>query len=627
MKHGFIKISAVTCPIKVADCIYNTDSIIKHMDTAVDAKVQLAVFPELCITGSTCGDLFHQTSLIRCAYEGLTKITEKSKDNDTMFAIGCPIVANNSLYNCTVFVQKGKIFAAVPKSNLTNAQTRVFSPAPAGNLCVDILGQAVPFGTNILLKCKSMPSFTIAAELGEDLLSNIAPSAYSCLSGSTIIVNSSSLPELADSPESIPDTIKAHTDRNICTYVYANAGEGESTTDNVYSGRRIICEKGEILAQSEDFTTGITITETDTQLLIKNRQKSNFMNHKTDIQACVIEFDIETKEVTLTRKYSQNPFVPESNTHKRFEHILNIQANGLKKRILHTNCQKLIIGISGGLDSCLALLVSLRALNLLQRPSSDILAVTMPCFGTTTRTKSNAHTLCELFDVDFDCIDIAKSVQQHFEDIGHDSDNYNVVFENGQARERTQILMDLANKYNGMVIGTGDLSELVLGWATYSGDHMSMYGVNADIPKTLVRHLIKYEALNCGNEKIKAVLLDILDTPVSPELLPNEDDSITQKTEDLVGPYELHDFFLYYALKYGFEPDKIYRICKNALGDVYDEQAIYKWIKNFYRRFFAQQFKRSCLPDGPKVGSVGISPRGDLVMPSDASNMVWIDNI
>lgn len=627
MKHGFVKIAAVSCPIKVADCKYNTDSIIRYMNEASSAEVQLAVFPELCITGSSCGDLFRQTALINSAYEGLARITENSANKDTVFAIGSPLLVNNKLYNCTVFVQKGKILAAVPKSNLNHTQTRVFSPAPDENFTVDILGQTVPFGTNTILSCKSLPSFTIAADLGEDLYLPVAPSVYNCLSGATVVVNSSAMAELADSRETMVDAISAHTKRNICTYVYANAGEGESTTDNVYSGRCIICEKGKILNMNDSFTTGITISETDTQLLTIERQRSGFNNHQFDYQSYVVEFDLPVKEIKLSRKYPQNPFVPENNADKRFEHILNIQANGLKKRIVHTTCQKLIIGISGGLDSCLALLVALRTLQILNRPSTDILAVTMPCFGTTTRTKSNAEKLCELYGVDFQCIDIAKSVEQHFEDIGHDSDNYNVVFENAQARERTQILMDLANKYNGMVIGTGDLSELVLGWATYSGDHMSMYGVNADVPKTLVRHLVRHIAENCGNEEIKSVLLDILDTPVSPELLPADGDSIAQKTEDLVGPYELHDFFLYYAIRYGFEPKKIYKICKNALGDVYDEETIYKWLKNFYRRFFAQQFKRSCLPDGPKVGSVGISPRGDLVMPSDAVNNSWIENL
>lgn len=627
MKHGFIKLAAVSCPVKVADCDCNSDIIIEHMKTAASAKAQLAVFPELCTTGSTCGDLFRQTSLIKGAYKALKKICVASSEYDTVFAIGSPIYVHNRLYNSTLFIQRGKVLAIVPKSNLSEIQARVFSPAPSDNKTADILGQNVPFGTNIILACKTLPSFTVAAELGEDLFSPVPPSAYTCVSGATVIVNSSAVPELANSCEAIADTVMWHSKRNICTYVYANAGEGESTTDNVYSGRRMICEKGKTLAESQCFTSGITLSETDTQLLIHERQRYNHNTCETHIQSQIVEFDLPEVETELTRKFCPNPFVPEKDAEKRFEHILSIQANGLKKRVVHTNCKKLIIGISGGLDSCLALLVSLRTLKLLNRPADDILAVTMPCFGTTSRTKSNAEKLCELYGVDFDCIDIAKSVKQHFEDIGHDSDNYNVVFENGQARERTQILMDLANKYNGMVIGTGDLSELVLGWATYSGDHMSMYGVNADVPKTLVRHLVRYEAENCGSEDIKSVLLDILDTPVSPELLPADGDSIAQKTEDLVGPYELHDFFLYYALRYGFEPLKIFRICQNALGDVYDDDTIYKWLKNFYRRFFAQQFKRSCLPDGPKVGSVGVSPRGDLMMPSDAVNSIWYNSL
>lgn len=491
-------------------------------------------------------------------------------------------------------------------------------------------GQAYPFGAKLLFTCASMPAFTLGVEICEDLWVPQPPSSNHALAGATVIANLSASDEVIGKADYRRSLVSAQSARLICGYVYADAGFGESTTDLVFSGHDLICENGTVLQESELFQNGIIYSEIDVNRLTEERRRTTTFSAAKTEGYRLICFDIEMETVRLTRPVARRPFVPENaaSRARRCEEILAIQSEGLKKRMLHTGCKSIVVGISGGLDSCLALLVMVRAIGQLGRPASDIVAVTMPCFGTTKRTKSNAELLCDSLGVTLKTIDIADSVKQHFVDIGHSEDNYNVVYENAQARERTQILMDVANQCGGLVIGTGDLSELALGWATYNGDHMSMYGVNASVPKTLVRHIVRYVADTADSTPLKTALYDILDTPVSPELLPaGEDGTIAQKTEDLVGPYDLHDFFLYYMVRFGFSPAKIYRLCVYAYDGEYEKDTILYWMKVFYRRFFSQQFKRSCLPDGPKVGTVTLSPRGDWRMPSDASARLWLDEI
>ena len=633
MKDGFVKVAAATCKIKVADCEYNADNIIKAMKETSASGAKLTVFPELSLTGYTCSDLFFQSAMQSAACEQLRRIVNESRALETIFAVGAPLVHGNRLYNCTVMIYGGDILGVVPKSFIPNYnefyEARHFAPAPKENGEISLFGKKYPFGTKILFRCSSLRSFVIAAEICEDLWTAQPPSISHAAAGATVIINQSASDEVIGKDAYRRALVSGQSARLICGYVYCDAGDGESTTDMVFAGHNLICENGSVLSESKLFENTIIYSEFDTDRLLGERMKMNTYPSCGGEGYEEITFDMRPVDTVLTRAVAPAPFVPadEDNRRERCSAILTMQANGLKKRIEHTGAKKLVIGISGGLDSCLALIVCVHALRMLSRPTSDILAVTMPCFGTTTRTKSNAEKLCEYLGTDFKCIDIQRTVRCHFNDIGHDESDMSVVYENGQARERTKILMDLANKEGGMVIGTGDLSELALGWATYNGDHMSMYGVNSSIPKTLVRHLVRYEADFCGNDDIKAVLCDILDTPVSPELLPADNDNISQKTEDLVGPYELHDFFLYYAVRMGFAPSKIYRLCVYALGDRYADDTIKYWMKNFYRRFFSQQFKRSCLPDGPKVGTLTLSPRSDWRMPSDAAAKLWMNEV
>ena len=628
MKDGFIKVAAATPKIAVADCTFNKNNIIKIMQETSKADARLTVFPELCITGYTCADLFFQKTLLDGAKDALLDIVKASAKLKSVYAIGLPLENNNKLYNCCAVVYKGYILGIVPKSNIPGYaefnEKRYFSPAPEENSTIELFGKKVPFGSKLIFKCTSMPTFKIGVEICEDLWYLDTPSCNHVKNGATIIANLSASNEIYGKSSVRRNLISAHTSRLLCGYVYSNAGEGESTTDLVFSGHNIICECGKILEESKMFDNKIIYSDIDIENIVSERMKINSFSNSYSKEYSEIEFDMKLEITELFRKYEKNPFVCDSleKTEKKCEEIINIQAHGLKKRIEHTNCKKLVIGISGGLDSCLALLVCAKTMSILKRPMTDILCITMPCFGTTTRTKNNAEKLCEYLGVELRTIDIKNSVNCHFDDIGHDVNNYNVVYENSQARERTQVLMDIANGIGAMVIGTGDLSELALGWATYNGDHMSMYGVNSSVPKTLIRHIVKYVADN-SDENIKNVLYDILDTPVSPELLPADNDNISQKTEALVGPYELHDFFLYYVIRHGFSPSKIFRICTHTLGDIYDRETILYWMKNFYRRFFSQQFKRSCLPDGPKIGSVNLSPRGDWKMPSDAVCNLW----
>lgn len=616
MKDGFIKVGAATPKIKVADVSYNGDRIIEEVNKAAQAGVKLLCFPELCITGYTCGDLFGQGTLIEAAEKQLYRIGKETEALDIIFAVGLPAVKKGKLINTAAVLYHGEILGRVGKKNLPNYnefyELRNFAP--------DDFDDDAP----IIFTCRELPEFSFGVEICEDLWVAEPPSAKIAQSGASIILNLSASNEMIGKSEYRRSLVGGQSGRLICGYVYASAGDGESTTDLVFSGHNLIAENGIVLKESKLFENELTISEIDVKLLAAERRKNT--SFKSYENSNAVEFSMPVTETKLTRYISSSPFVPsdKANREERCETILRMQSEGLKKRVEHTGANSLVIGISGGLDSCLALLVCVKTMDLLNRDRKDVIAVTMPCFGTTKRTKSNAISLCESLGVTLKEIDITRSVLTHFEDIGHDPNNHNVVYENGQARARTYVLMDIANKENGLVVGTGDLSELALGWATYNGDHMSMYGVNGGIPKTLIRHIVRFYGDASKEDTLKNVLYDILDTPVSPELLPAEKGEISQKTEDLVGPYELHDFFLYYAIRKGYSPSKIYRLALYAMCEKYPKDIILKWLKNFYRRFFSQQFKRSCLPDSPKVGSVTLSPRGDWRMPSDACAAVWL---
>ena len=627
MKDGFLRVASATPHIKVADCTGNAQKIIAMSKEASANGASLVVFPELCITGYTCGDLFLQRALLNSAEENLKVIINETKDLDCVILVGLPVRANSGLYNCAAVIYHGDLLGLVPKKYIPNYsefyELRHFTPAKDERIDTamfineDI--QWTEIAKNVIFECIEMPEFKLGVEICEDLWTAEPPSGKLALNGATIIANLSASDEVIGKADYRRMLVKSQSARLLSAYVYTSAGLGESTQDLVFSGHNLICENGSILAESKRFDTGIIYADVDLQKMENERAKANtFVGEYNFERVC---FHLPVKDLTLHRHFSKTPFVPTNKTNldERCEEILTIQATGLATRIQHTNAKSIVIGLSGGLDSTLALIVAVHAMDMLKRDRKDIIAVTMPCFGTTKRTKSNAEILAESYGVSFKDINISKAVTQHFEDIGQSLDVLDVTFENGQARERTQVLMDIANKTGGFVVGTGDLSELALGWATYNGDHMSMYAVNASIPKTLVRHLTAFEAEHSeGN--LKKALLDILDTPVSPELLPPKDGEISQKTEDLVGPYELHDFFLYYLVRQGFTPKKIFRLAKIAFEGAYDDETIKKWLKTFLRRFFSQQFKRSCLPDGPKVGTVTLSPRGDWRMPSDAVN-------
>lgn len=630
MRHGFVKVAAVTPKIKVADTSYNGELIRKLMKKTAKAGAKVVVFPELCITGYTCSDLFLQEKLLTSALDELVKIAECSQNIDGIFFVGLPLEINGKLYNVAAAVSGGDILGIVPKQHLPNYnefyEQRHFRSGR--DLCteVKIKDEMVQVDPDLMFACEQVPKLKIGVEICEDLWVPNPPSITHAMEGATLIVNLSASDEITGKSLYRRDLVAGQSARLVCGYIYASAGDGESTQDVVYSGHNLIAENGQVLAESKRFENEIIYSEIDVERLEADRRRMTTFEIG---EGNFIPFSLKRSTTTLSRYVDPAPFVPsnKADRDRRCDEILMIQAMGLKKRIEHTNCKSAVIGISGGLDSTLALLVTVRAFDLLGMDHSNIAAVTMPGFGTTDRTYDNAVNLIKSLGAEFIEVDIKNAVNVHFEDIGQDSSVHDVTYENGQARERTQILMDLANKKNGMVIGTGDLSELALGWATYNGDHMSMYAVNASVPKTLVRHLVKYYADTCGDNLLEKTLLDVLDTPVSPELLPPENGKISQKTEDLVGPYELHDFFLYNMLRLGFTPGKIYRLAKLAFEETYDEEFILKWLKTFYRRFFAQQFKRSCLPDGPKVGTVAVSPRGDLRMPSDACGRIWLDEI
>ena len=633
MRQGFIKVSALTPKVKVADTTYNREQICMLIDEAQEKSAKILVFPELCITGYTCGDLFYQELLLREAKKELLAIAKYTERKDCLVFVGLPLEHQGKLYNVAAAIAQGKVLGLVPKTHIPNYnefyERRHFvsgmkQPVPVA-LDEDII---VPMGTQILFQCRQMPALKIAAEICEDVWAPNPPGVDHALAGATVLVNLSASDETTGKDIYRKSLVTGQSGRLICGYIYCSAGDGESTQDVVYSGHNLIAENGSLLAESRRFCNESIYTELDIARLNEERRRMSTFpaSNETYIN---IEFSLKEEQTELTRFVDPAPFVPgnKADREKRCEEIFMIQAMGLKKRLEHTNAATAVVGISGGLDSTLALLVMVKAFDLLNRDHKDIVAVTMPGFGTTDRTYDNAVSLIKSLGATFREVSIVDSVRTHFRDIGQDEAVHDVTYENGQARERTQILMDIANKSGGMVIGTGDMSELALGWATYNGDHMSMYGVNASVPKTLVRHLVRYYADTCGDETLQKVLYDVLDTPVSPELLPPEDGKISQKTEDIVGPYELHDFFLYYILRFGCTPKKIYRLAKYAFDGTYDTETIQKWLKTFYRRFFSQQFKRSCLPDGPKVGTVAVSPRGDLRMPSDASARIWMEEL
>lgn len=633
MKDGFITVATATPQVAVADCEANTQAILACINEMAAAHAKVMVLPELCITGYTCSDLFWQTKLLDEAEAALSVIAEESRQVDALIAVGMPLRVAGKLLNVAAILCRGKVLGFVPKVNLPAYnefyETRHFTSGSADMGMVQFGGEEIPVGTNLLFSCENVADLCVAAEICEDLWVPNPPSVQHALAGASVICNLSASDEMVGKGSYRRDLVAGQSARLVCAYLYATAGEGESTTDLVFGGQNLIAENGTVLAESATFENEINVATIDVQRLASERRRMSTFPAAESKEYREISFALVEEETKLARFFDADPFVP-SNADQlsdRCEEILNIQALGLKKRLAHTHAKSAVVGISGGLDSTLALLVTARAFDMLGLPRKGIVAVTMPGFGTTDRTYNNAVAMIKSLGATFKEVPIAKAVMQHFADIDHDASIHDVTYENSQARERTQILMDIANQANGFVIGTGDLSELALGWATYNGDHMSMYAVNASVPKTLVRHLVRHYADTNADEVLAGVLYDVLDTPVSPELLPPEDGAISQKTEDLVGPYELHDFFLYQMLRMCFPPAKIYRVAKEAFAGRYSNETILKWLRTFYWRFFSQQFKRSCLPDGPKVGSVAVSPRGDLRMPSDACVSAWIKEV
>ena len=626
MKDGFIKVAAATPKIKVGDTKYNSRQIIAQIKEAAENKAKIIVLPELCVTAYTCGDLFLQSALIDNAADAVFTIAEETKDLDILIAVGTPIGANNRLYNTAAVIKGGEILGFVTKTHIPNYsefyEARHFASLK-DNTSVRLRGRDYPLGPKLIFCAEELSELKVGVEICEDLWVTNPPSGYLAENGATIILNLSASDEVITKAEYRRGLVSSQSARAVCGYVYADAGSGESTTDMVFAGHNIICENGTLLNQSKLFRNEIIYSDIDVNRIALDRRRMTTFDNQFNSGYSKIYFSTTVTETPLTRAFDPQPFVPKDKDKlkERCELIFTMQAEGLRKRLEHIGCKTVTIGISGGLDSTLALLVAVRAFEMLSLPPKGINAVTMPCFGTTDRTYNNAKRLIGCVGATFKEIPISKSVTMHMEDIGADINNHNTTYENAQARERTQVLMDYSGETGGIVVGTGDLSELALGWATYNGDHMSMYGVNCSIPKTLVRYLVSYVA-DISGEELRATLLDILDTPVSPELLPPEDGEISQETESLVGPYALHDFFLYNFLRFGFSKSKIFRLAKEAFKGEYDEAEISKWLDTFYRRFYQNQFKRSCIPDGPKVGSVTLSPRGDWRMPSDSTIII-----
>lgn len=628
-----MKVAAVTPKIRVADTVYNAQQIRKGMDEAVLRGAKVIVLPELCLSGYTCGDLFLQERLLASCREQLVKLAEYTKGVDALIFVGLPMERKGKLYNVAAVLQDGKVLAFIPKTYIPSYnefyETRHFTEGNQKAVLLEWEDTQVPFGTDILFKAEGMEGLVVGCEICEDIWAPVSPGAYHAMAGATLLVNLSASDETVGKDAYREMLVKSASAKLIAGYVYCSVAEGESTQDLVFGGHDIIAENGILLAQEKRFEGQVLCADVDVYRLRAERRRTSTFQLQENREHTVVPFSLKIEETKLEREFPALPFVPEKleERNKRCEEILMIQSMGLKKRLEHTGCENAVVGVSGGLDSTLALLVTAKCFDQLSLDRKNIRAVTMPCFGTTDRTYDNACKMAKVLGTSLAEIDIKEAVSLHFQDIGQDMGQHDVVYENSQARERTQVLMDMANRVNGMVIGTGDMSELALGWATYNGDHMSMYGVNAGVPKTLVRYLVGYYADTCQDEELRAVLKDVLDTPVSPELLPPVEGVIAQKTEDLVGPYELHDFFLYYMLRCGFSPLKIFRLAKRAFLGQYKEETILKWLDTFYRRFFAQQFKRSCLPDGPKVGSVSVSPRGDLRMPSDACARIWREEL
>lgn len=626
MKDGFIKVAAATPKIKVGDTKYNSRQIIAQIKEAAENKAKIIVLPELCVTAYTCGDLFLQSALIDNAADAVFTIAEETKDLDILIAVGTPIGANNRLYNTAAVIKGGEILGFVTKTHIPNYsefyEARHFASLK-DNTSVRLRGRDYPLGPKLIFCAEELSELKVGVEICEDLWVTNPPSGYLAENGATIILNLSASDEVITKAEYRRGLVSSQSARAVCGYVYADAGSGESTTDMVFAGHNIICENGTLLNQSKLFRNEIIYSDIDVNRIALDRRRMTTFDNQFNSGYSKIYFSTTVTETPLTRAFDPQPFVPKDKDKlkERCELIFTMQAEGLRKRLEHIGCKTVTIGISGGLDSTLALLVAVRAFERLNLPPRGINAVTMPCFGTTDRTYNNAKRLIGCVGATFKEIPISKSVTMHMEDIGADINNHNTTYENAQARERTQVLMDYSGETGGIVVGTGDLSELALGWATYNGDHMSMYGVNCSIPKTLVRYLVSYVA-DISDKELRATLLDILDTPVSPELLPPEDGEISQETESLVGPYALHDFFLYNFLRFGFSKSKIFRLAKEAFRGEYDEAEISKWLDTFYRRFYQNQFKRSCIPDGPKVGSVTLSPRGDWRMPSDSTIII-----
>ena len=628
MKDGFVSVACGTPKLRLADCNYNAEQTFTLMRKAEKAGAKVLVLPELGLTGYSCGDLFYQDTLLRASEEALSTVLAATRNLEVVTAVGMPLRVNNKLYNCAVIIQKGTVLGVVPKTHLPNYgefyEKREFATAPEENGTVTLLGKSVPFGNKLVFRCANMPDLALGFEVCEDMWAPCSPAVDLTAAGATVIGNLSASNDIIGKDSYRRQLVTMQSAKLLCGYVYTSAGEGESSSDVVFGAHQMIAENGTMLAERR-FDGGLLVSEADVQKLCYERRRTQMFDKTPAVWE--VPFSLTLSETKLTRYVAPQPFVPEGKEDRdaRCREILLIASLGLKQRLEHTGAKTAVVGLSGGLDSTLAVLITGLAMKMLDRPMTDIVAVTMPCFGTTDRTKNNAVILAERMGATLKTVDISASVRSHFKDIGHDMEDHSVTFENGQARERTQVLMDIANQTGGLVIGTGDLSELALGWCTYNGDHMSMYGVNCSIPKTLVRHLVGYLARDNAekDQELHDVLEDILDTPVSPELLPAVQGKISQKTEDLVGPYELHDFFLYYMLRWGFSPAKIYRLAVYALGKQYSREVILKWLKTFYRRFFTQQFKRNCVPDGPKIGSVAMSPRGDWRMPSDAKMNLW----
>ena len=632
MKDGFIKVAAGTPNIRVADCEYNKNSILQTIKDAYNQGVKLLALPEMCITGYTCADLFLQRALTLSAEDALSHILADTSDIDMFFTVGLPVLFGGKLYNCAAVCCKGELLALVPKMFLPNYgefyEKRWFAEGGSEGSPVSFAGRETYFGSNVLFECSSMPGLCVGVEICEDLWAAVPPSSALAQAGATVILNLSASDEIASKDSYRRALVTGQSGRLICGYIYADAGEGESSTDVVFTSHNLIAENGVLLKESR-FEQGLVISELYISYLCYERMRISTFRPTNDNRFVPIAFSLAPHTTKLTRGISPTPFVPQNLNERllRCEEIFRIAALGLKKRMEHTGAKNLVIGISGGLDSTLAMLIAARAVDMLGLPREGIIAVSMPCFGTTERTKGNSEILADELRATRKTINITAAVRQHFTDIGHDEKELSVVYENSQARERTQVLMDIANGYGGLVVGTGDMSELALGWATYNGDHMSNYGVNSGIPKTLVRYLVDYCADIAETPALASVLRDILVTPVSPELLPAENGDISQKTEELVGPYELHDFFLYHMIRRGCEPKKVLRLADYAFEGTYDHETILKWLHTFIRRFFAQQFKRNCLPDGPKVGTLSLSPRGDLKMPSDAVCDLWLKQL